>query len=95
MPFSEAEALKIFTAGSFIFNGVQQEEITDIIIDLKRQFVQKLFKSVLTGEKKILSTSEVVVLAGGGCYLLEGIKFAPNVKFVSKPYEFANINSLV
>lgn len=92
MPFSESEALKIFMEGKFIFNGIEQPEIAEKIIELKGQFVKKLFNSILTGEKKLLATSEKVILAGGGCYLLEGIQFPPNVIFSNKPYEFANIS---
>jgi len=95
MPFSEGEALKIFTAGKFVFNGAEQQIIADKIFELKNQFVNRLFKSVLTGEKKIFATSEKVILAGGGCYLLEGVKFAQNTIMVDKPYEFANISSVI
>jgi cell division ATPase FtsA len=94
LPFSEAEALKIFTRGKFIFNGQEQEIVTKKIIELKSQFINRLFNSILVSEKKILGTSEVVLLAGGGCYLLEGINFPPNTKFIQKPYEFANIYGL-
>jgi len=95
MPFSEAEALKIFTLGKFIFNGSEQPQVQEKIIELKSQFVKKLFNSVLTGEKKILATSETVIIAGGGCYLLEDVQFPPNVMLAQKPYEFANINSIL
>jgi len=95
MPFGEAEAMKIFTQGKFIFNGQEQENITQKIMELKGQFVKKLFNSVLTGEKKVLATAEKVILAGGGCYLLEGIKFPPNVELSEKPYEFANIAGVI
>jgi len=91
MSFSEQEVIKIFQNEKFIFNGVPQENITKTIIELKQQFVKKLFSSILTSEKKLLATSEVVLFAGGGCYLLENIKFPPNVKFVDKPYEHANV----
>jgi plasmid segregation protein ParM len=94
MPFSEAEALKIFTNGKFIFNGAEQAIVSEKIQELKAQFVKKLFSSVLTGEKKILATSEKVILTGGGCYLLEGIQFPPNVLFTDKPYEFGNITGI-
>ncbi len=94
MPFSNAEAMVIFTRGSFTFNGIPQPQITEKIAELKQQFAHKLFNSVLTSEKKILATSEHVIFAGGGCYLLEGIKFAPNATFIGKPYEFSNISAL-
>jgi plasmid segregation protein ParM len=95
MPFGEAEALKIFTSGKFIFNGAEQTQVSAKIVELKAQFVKKLFNSVLTGEKKILATSEKVILAGGGCYLLEGIQFPPNVGLADKPFEFANISGVI
>jgi plasmid segregation protein ParM len=91
MPFSEAEALKIFMNNKFIFSGVDRPDVVEKIQELKSQFVKRLFNSVLTSEKKLLATSEKVLLAGGGCYLLEGINFPPNVQFADKPYEFANI----
>jgi hypothetical protein len=95
MPFGESEALNIFTKGKFIFNGTEQPQIAEKIIELKGQFVKKLFNSVLVGDRKILSTSEKVILAGGGCYLLEGVNFPPNVTLTSKPYEFANIVGVI
>jgi hypothetical protein len=95
MPFSEAEALKIFMNNKFIFSGIERTEVADKIIELKSQFVKRLFNSVLTSEKKLLATSEKVLLAGGGCYLLEGINFPPNVQFAAKPYEFANISGVI
>jgi len=94
MPFSNAEAMEIFTHGKFIFNGSEQPGIADKINELKRQFVHKIFNSVLTADKKILATSEKVIFAGGGCYLLEGIKFAANTIMTTKPYEFANVSGL-
>jgi len=95
MRFSNAEAQKIFTENKFIFNGVQQEIVQTKIQELKAQFIKKLFNSILTQEKKQLSTSEVVLIAGGGCYLLEGINFPPNVRFAEKPFEFANIAGVI
>jgi len=91
MPFSNAEAMKIFMKGKFIFNGTEQPQIEEKINELKSQFVHKLFSSVLTSEKKILAMAEKVIFAGGGCYMLEGIKFPPNAQLTSKPYEFANV----
>jgi len=94
MPFSNAEAMKIFMNEKFIFNGIDQPDVKTKIIELKNQFVHKLFNSVLTSEKKVLATSEKVIFCGGGVYLMENTKFAANVVFSTKPYEFANISSI-
>ncbi len=94
MPFSDSESQKIFLNGKFIFSGEDRSEVAQKIIELKGQFVKRLFNSILTSEKKLLATSEKVILAGGGCYLLEGINFPANVEFISKPYEFANVAAL-
>ena len=95
MPFSDSESQKIFLNGMFIFSGTDQPQVAQKIIALKGQFVKRLFNSILTSEKKLLATTEKVVLAGGGCYLIEGIKFPPNVEFIQKPYEFANVASII
>ncbi len=95
MPFSDSESQKIFLNGKFTFSGVEREEVQQKIIELKGQFVKRLFNSILTSEKKLLATSEKVILAGGGCYLLEGISFPPNVEFIDKPFEFANVSALI
>lgn len=92
MSFSEQEVIKVFQNEKFMFNGVNQEDIVKTILELKSQFVKKLFSSILTSEKKLLATSEKVLFAGGGCYLLENIQFPPNVMFVQKPYEFSNVS---
>lgn len=91
MSFSEQEVIKIFQNEKFMFNGENQENMIKTILELKGQFVKKLFSSILTSEKKLLATSEKVLFAGGGCYLLENIQFPPNVVFVPKPYEFSNV----
>jgi len=91
MHFDNSEAMVIFMDNQFIFNGIPQEEVIKKIAELKNQFIHKLFNSVLTSEKKTLSTAEKVIFAGGGCYLLEGVQFAPNTILTQKPYEFANV----
>ena len=88
--FSEQEALKIFTKNKFIYNGKNQTEVINKISELKTQFVQKLFQSVLRDDKKQLALSDVVLIAGGGAYLLQDVKFPPNVKLTESPYEYAN-----
>ncbi len=95
MPFSDSESQKIFLNGKFTFSGVERPEVTQKIIELKSQFVKRLFNSILTSEKKLLATSEKVILAGGGCYLLQDINFPPNVEFIDKPFEFANVASIM
>ena len=89
--FSEQEAIQIFVKGYFKYNGEDQTEVKDKIQELKNQFVKKLFQSILVNDKKLLAMSDVVLIAGGGAYLLQDIPFPPNVKFVDAPYEFSNV----
>ena len=91
MNFSEQEALKIFMSGSFSLGGVQQEEITLLIADLKSKFIQKLMNSVLTSEKKILMLSDAVLIAGGGSYLIRDVGMPPNTVWNKQPAEFSNV----
>lgn len=90
MPFSEQEALKIFMDGELSMGGAVQEEIPKTIADLKGKFVQKLVNSVLVQEKKLLMTSETVIIAGGGSYLIQDVPMPPNTVFNKDPKEFAN-----
>ncbi len=94
MPFSDSESQKIFLNGKFKFSGIERPEVAQKIVELKNQFVKRLFNSILTAEKKIMATSDVVLFAGGGCYLLQDIDLPANCEFVDKPYEFGNILSL-
>lgn len=89
--FSEQEALAIFTKGTFKYNGEDQEAVAEKIVELKSKFVTKLFQSVLVNDKKLMAMSDVVLIAGGGAYLLQGTSFPPNVQFVSEPYEYSNV----
>ncbi len=91
MPFSDSEAQKIFLKEKFKFSGIDRPEVAQKIVELKNQFVKRLFNSVLTAEKKLLATSDHVILAGGGCYLLQEVILPENVEFIDKPYEFANV----
>jgi hypothetical protein len=91
LPFSEQEALKIYVKKRFIYQGLEQPDVVNKINELKKRFVSQLFKSILVQEKKLLATSDVVVIAGGGVYLLNDVPFPPNVKFVADPYEFSNV----
>lgn len=95
LSFSEQEAIKIFLKGEFKYNGIMQEKVAEKIVELKSQFVKKLFHSVLVNDKKTMAISDVVLIAGGGAYLLEGTTFPPNVKFSNKPYEFSNVRGFV
>jgi len=88
--FSEQEAISIFVKGEFKYNGESQHEVAEKIVELKSQFVKKMFQSVLVNDKKLLAMSDVVLIAGGGAYLLQDMPFPPNVKFVDPQYEFSN-----
>ena len=91
MQFSEQEALKYYIKKRFVYQGIEQQEVVDKIDELKKRFVSQLFKSILVQEKKLLATSDLVIIAGGGVYLLHESPFPPNVKFVPSPYEFSNV----
>ncbi len=91
MSFSEQEAAAIFVKGTFKFNGEDQEDVNHKIVELKSQFVKKLFQSVLVNDKKTMAISDVVLIAGGGAYLLADVPFPPNVQFSTEPYEFSNV----
>jgi hypothetical protein len=91
MTFNEQEALVVFTKGTFKYNGEDQPEVSEKIAELKAKFVTKLFQSVLVNDKKLMAMSDVVLIAGGGAYLLQGTTFPPNVEFVTEPYEFSNV----
>jgi len=93
--FTEQEAIKILLRNKFIFNGEEQPEVTKMINELKANFVDKLFNSILVSEKKLLGMSEKVVIAGGGTYFLKDVKFPPNVDFVLDPYELSNVRGYI
>jgi len=90
MPFSEQEALKIFMEKEFSLGGEVQEQIPDVIADLKNKFIQKLMNSVLVSEKKTLMLSEKVLIAGGGAYYIEDVPMPKNTVFNIDPKEFSN-----
>lgn len=88
--FSDQEAIGIFIDGEFMYNGENQEIVSEKIIELKKQFVQKMFQSVLRDDRKAMGMATNVLIAGGGTYLLQDVPFPPNVEFVDAPYEFSN-----
>ena len=95
MKFTEQEAIKILLRNKFIFNGEEQEDVTKMINELKMNFVDKLFNSILVSEKKLLGTSEKVILAGGGAYFLKDVQFPSNVDFVIENYELSNVRGYI
>lgn len=95
MGFSDQEAIQIFVKGIFKFNGEEQDDVKEYIQDTKSKFVKKLFQSVLTDDKKLLSTADDVIIAGGGAYLLQDTPFPPNVSFAPEPFEFSNVRGYV
>ena len=91
MHFTEQEALKILMNNKFIYQGEEQPEVINMIAELKSNFITKLFNSILVSEKKTLSTSEKVIIAGGGAYFLENVPLPKNATFPEKPFEFSNV----
>ena len=92
--FSEQEAIQIFVKGKFKYNGDYVKEVEDKINELKKQFISKIFNSVLVADKKIMAISDVVLISGGGSILLKDVKFPKNVVFVDDPV-FSNVRGFV
>jgi len=91
LSFSEQEAIGIFVKGSFKFNGKEQVEVGEKIVEIKKQFVKKLFNSVLVNDKKVMGLADTVLLAGGGSLLLADVNFPQeNIIKVEDPV-FANV----
>jgi len=84
LSFSEQEAIGIFVKGSFKFNGQDHPEIKEKIAEIKKQFVTKLWNSVLVNDKKVMGLSDVVLLAGGGSLLLADVEF-PQKNIIKVP----------
>jgi len=89
--FSEQEAIKIFLDNKFTFGGLEQEEIPEAILEAKHKFVQKLINSILISEKKTLQLSDIVLISGGGAYMLKDMEMPPNVVFGQGIHEFENV----
>jgi len=83
MNFSQQEANDIFLDGEFFYNGEDQEDVKSHIKTIKEQFVSKLFNTILVDAKKTFATSNVVLIGGGGAYMLDDIPMPPNVEFVA------------
>ncbi len=91
VPFSEQEAAEIFLEGRFTFGGEIQPIVEEKIEEAKMHFVQKLMNSILVSEKKTLQLSDVVVISGGGAYMLQGIEMPRNVVIGEAFLEFDNV----
>ena len=89
--FSEQESIKIFLENEFSFGGEDQPEIKEEIITAKHKFVQKLMNSILVSEKKTLQLSDIVLISGGGAYMLKDMQMPPNVRFGNGVHEFENV----
>lgn len=95
VPFSEQEAAEIFLDNRFTFGGVEQENVVEKIEEAKIHFVQKLMNSILVSEKKTLQLSDVVVISGGGAYMLQDIDLPPNVVIGDQFLEFDNVKGYI
>jgi len=89
--FTDQEAMQIAMDEFMMWNGVKQEEIIKHIMDEKRKFVLKLFKSVLQDELPLLGRAHKVIISGGGAYLLKNAKLPPHYAIDDEPMEFANV----
>ena len=89
--FSEQEAAEIFLEDNFTFGGEKQDIVSEKIEEAKMHFVQKLMNSILVSEKKTLQLSDVVVISGGGAYMLQNIEMPKNVVIGENFLEFDNV----
>jgi len=89
--FTEQETIKILLKKKFTYGGEEQPQVLQMINELKSNFIDKLFNSILVSEKKLLGTSEKVIMAGGGAYFLNDVQFPKNVEFVKDPFELSNV----
>ena len=90
MAFSQQEAINIFLDGEFMFNGEAQEKVSEMITQLKKQFVSKLFNTILVNDKKVIGVSNVALLGGGGANLLKDVGFPKQFQIVDEAV-FANV----
>jgi len=91
MQCSDSEINEYVIDESFMFNGVEHEDVVKFIKDEKRKFIMKLFQSVLIEDKKMLGSSHLVIISGGGANFLKGAKLPPNAVIDDDPLEFNNV----
>ena len=89
--FTDQEAMGYAIDEFMMWNGIEQEEVINHIKDEKRKFVLRLFKSVLQDELPLLGRAHMVLISGGGAYLLQNAKLPPHYAVDDEPMEFANV----
>jgi len=89
--FTEQELLKDFANETFTYQGETVDEVIDIIINLKENYIKDLPKVILQENQKLLAFADKVIMGGGGIYLFEDIDFPPNTEIIQKPYEYSNV----
>jgi len=89
--FTDQEAMGYAIEEKMKWNGIEQKDVIDYIKDEKRKFVLKLFKSVLQDELPLLGRSDMVLISGGGAYLLQNAKLPPHYVIDDEPMEFSNV----
>jgi hypothetical protein len=89
--FTDQEAMSYAIDEFMMWNGVIQEKVIEHIKNEKRKFVLKLFKSVLQDELPLLGRAHMVLISGGGAYLLQNAKLPPHYVVDDEPMEFANV----
>jgi len=89
--FTDQEAMQIAMDEYMMWNGSVQNEVIEHIKNEKRKFVLKLFKSVLQDELPLLGRAHMVLISGGGAYLLQNAKLPPHYVIDDKPMEFSNV----
>ena len=89
--FTDQEAMEYAINEYMMWNGVKQEEVIKHIKEEKTKFVIKLFRSVLQDELPLLGRTDMVLISGGGSYLLENAKLPPHYVIDDKPMEYSNV----
>ena len=89
--FTDQEAMEYAINEHMMWNGAKQEDVIEYIKDEKRKFVIKLFRSVLQDELPLLGRVDMVLISGGGAYLLENAKLPPHYVIDDEPMEYSNV----